>query len=190
MRFPGDPFAGFPEGVALPEGLETVSAENADSALLAAADTASPHANAQTSTARPPVEYRESVLNRQCPQVALAVMATLVIAWVGCMGHFAIAVFRSQRSISRAITSLEADGFQVTRAHVEVLVADGPGKLSAESARAMCRADFIRTYKIRQNSEPGPLPAEFAVVFEAVDIPPYREYTKRQNWQKLLSESP
>ncbi len=112
------------------------------------------------------------------------------IVWIGCTAHFATAVFRSQRSINRAITSLEADGFQVTREHVNVLVADGPGTLSAESARAMCRADFIYTYKLRHKGELGPLPAEFAAVFEVVDVPPYREYKKRPNWSKLLSDSP
>ncbi|MFO0898908.1 MAG: hypothetical protein U0836_15900 [Pirellulales bacterium] len=164
MRYPGEPFAGLSDGPESP----VCPDEGPTAGSLSA----------------------ESAFERGLFRAGLATMALMVLVWVGCTGQFAIAVIRSQRSISRAITSLEADGFQVTREHVEVLVADGPGRLSAESARAMCRADFIYTYKISQGATNDPLPAEFAAVFEVTDVPPFREYKKRRDWQKLLSESP
>lgn len=184
MRYPGDPFPGLPEG-APPEGHEETPAEHAEATLPAHAGE-----REQTSTARAQGASGELAFERGLFRAGLATMALIALVWVGCTVNFAIAMIRSQRSISRAITSLKADGFQVTREHVNVLVADGPGRLTAESARAMCRADFIDTYKICQGAAHDPLPGEFAAVFEVTDVPPFREYKKRPDWRKRLSESP
>jgi hypothetical protein len=165
MRYPGEPFAGLPEGAEPQDGTD------------------------ETLPARPNLASDETAAERLLWRTGLTMMAVGAVVWVGCTGGFAFAVIRSQWQIRHALESLATDGYQVTREHVNVLLLEGPGKLSPESARALCRADVIYAIKIRQDATPDRLTPEFQAVFDATDVPPYREFKRRPGWRQIMQDA-